>query len=147
MEHTELLGSLDIGDYIPWLGWWSRVTGLDAKLDKVAARFDEFLNRVVQEHMDDTGHKEDDEMDVLLEIQQENSKLNPRTQSSASSKRNQFQVIPFITYTTVNSQEPFWLELLWFVIVRLGIFPDLPGIHYDLCIGSNVVTVYFHILH
>ncbi|PRQ17058.1 putative (+)-menthofuran synthase [Rosa chinensis] len=38
MEHTELQGSLDIGDYIPWLGWWSRVSGLDSKLDKLGSR-------------------------------------------------------------------------------------------------------------
>ncbi|PRQ17062.1 putative cytochrome P450 [Rosa chinensis] len=76
VDHTELLGSLYIGDYIPWLGWLSRVTGLDAKLDKVAKRFDDFLDVVIQEHMDNSDQKEEDQkdfVDVLLEIQQEKS--------------------------------------------------------------------------
>ncbi|XP_062029644.1 cytochrome P450 736A117-like [Rosa rugosa] len=76
VDHTELLGSLYIGDYIPWFGWLSRVTGLDAKLDKVAKRFDDFLDVVIQEHMDNTDQKEEDQkdfIDVLLEIQKENS--------------------------------------------------------------------------
>ncbi|XP_004309798.1 PREDICTED: cytochrome P450 71A24-like [Fragaria vesca subsp. vesca] len=55
-EHTELLGSLYIGDYVPWLGWLSRVTGLDAKLDRMAKRFDDFLDIVIQEHMADSTH-------------------------------------------------------------------------------------------
>ncbi|PRQ50117.1 putative cytochrome P450 [Rosa chinensis] len=76
VEHTTLLGSLYIGDYIPWLGWLSRVTGLDAKLDKVAKRFDDFFDVVVQEHIDCTDQKEEGEkdfIDLLLEIQKENS--------------------------------------------------------------------------
>lgn len=89
VEHTELLGSLYVGDYIPWLGWLSRLTGLDAKLDLVAKRFDDFLDKVIQEHMDnssktstanDHGHvhtdqNEDDRkdfVDVLLDIHKEN---------------------------------------------------------------------------
>ncbi|KAL6186117.1 hypothetical protein ACLB2K_042239 [Fragaria x ananassa] len=75
-EHTELLGSLYVGDYIPWLGWLDRVTGLDAKLDRVAKWFDDFLDVVIQEHMDSTVQKAEDEkdfVDVLLEIQQQNS--------------------------------------------------------------------------
>ncbi|XP_050374631.1 cytochrome P450 736A117-like [Argentina anserina] len=75
-EHTELLGSLYIGDYIPWLGWLSRVTGLDAKLDGVAKRFDDFLDVVIQEHMDSADQKVEDQkdfVDVLLDVQQQNS--------------------------------------------------------------------------
>ncbi|KAL6174996.1 hypothetical protein ACLB2K_051639 [Fragaria x ananassa] len=76
-KHTELLGSLYIGDYVPWLGWLSRVTGLDAKLDRMAKRFDDFLDIVIQEHMADSTHdqnkkEEKDFVDVLLEIQREN---------------------------------------------------------------------------
>lgn len=32
--------------------WLTRVNGLDAKLDKVAKQFDDFLDAVVQEYMD-----------------------------------------------------------------------------------------------
>ncbi|KAM5571873.1 hypothetical protein ABKV19_012112 [Rosa sericea] len=87
-EFTELLRSLYIGDYIPWLAWLSRVNGLEAKLDKVAKQFDDFLDRVIQDRVDhrsktsgSSGHvnhadpnKEDEKdfVDVLLEIQEGN---------------------------------------------------------------------------
>ncbi|KAM5585820.1 cytochrome P450 736A117-like [Rosa sericea] len=79
-EFSELMARVNIGDYIPWLAWVSRFNGLDAKLDSLAKRFDEFLDMVVQEHMDsskgskgdeDDGHK--DLVDVLLSVQKENT--------------------------------------------------------------------------
>ncbi|KAL6146755.1 hypothetical protein ACLB2K_057432 [Fragaria x ananassa] len=33
-EFMELMGRVNIGDYIPWLAWWSSVNGLNAKLEK-----------------------------------------------------------------------------------------------------------------
>ncbi|KAK9939933.1 hypothetical protein M0R45_016613 [Rubus argutus] len=81
LEFGELLGSLNIGDFIPWLAWLSRVNGLNAKLDKVAKQFDDFLDRVIQEHVDhgskstgdDRNEEQRDFVDVLLEIQKRNS--------------------------------------------------------------------------
>ncbi|KAB2609173.1 cytochrome P450 71A26-like [Pyrus ussuriensis x Pyrus communis] len=52
-EFMELLGSIYIGDYIPSLAWLSRVNGMDARLDKVAKKFDDFLEKVVQDHVVD----------------------------------------------------------------------------------------------
>ncbi|VVA21799.1 PREDICTED: cytochrome [Prunus dulcis] len=65
--------------------WLTRVNGLDAKLDKVAKQFDDFLDAVVQEYMDrcsesgnDGGQvrieneEQKDLVDVLLDIQKEN---------------------------------------------------------------------------
>ncbi|KAM5571877.1 cytochrome P450 736A117 [Rosa sericea] len=84
-EFQELLGRINVGDFIPWLAWLNRVNGLEAKVDKVATRFDDFLERVIQEHVDSSergnndGHdrieNEDqkDFVDVLLEIQKGNS--------------------------------------------------------------------------
>lgn len=46
-EFMELLGRLVIGDYIPWLAWLSSFNGLDARLDKVAKKFDDFLDAIV----------------------------------------------------------------------------------------------------
>ncbi|XP_050377797.1 cytochrome P450 736A117-like [Argentina anserina] len=86
-EFTELAGSIHLGDYIPWLGWLSRLAGLDAKLDSLAKRYDAFMDSVLQEHIDkswDTSNENDqgsdddqnednrDFVDVLLEIQREN---------------------------------------------------------------------------
>lgn len=65
--------------------WLTRVNGLDAKLDKVAKQFDDFLDAVVQEYMDrssesgnDGGQvrienkEQKDLVDVLLDIQKGN---------------------------------------------------------------------------
>ncbi|KAL6126638.1 hypothetical protein ACLB2K_074684 [Fragaria x ananassa] len=82
-EFLELLRRVNIADYIPWLAWWSSFNGLNAKLDKVAKRFDDFLEGVVQEHIDieasdskkknSTNGNEDkkDFVDVLLGLQKE----------------------------------------------------------------------------
>ncbi|CAN6578442.1 unnamed protein product [Malus baccata var. baccata] len=75
-EFFELLGTTKIGDYIPWLSWLSRVNGLEAKFDEMAKKFDDFLDKVVQEHMDQSPKTGDDDqadfVDVLLAIQKEN---------------------------------------------------------------------------
>ncbi|KAJ9140242.1 hypothetical protein P3X46_030914 [Hevea brasiliensis] len=59
-EFGELLGCFDVGDYISWLGWINHVNGLYARAEKVAKEFDDFLERVVQEHItgsDDGRHE------------------------------------------------------------------------------------------
>ena len=75
-EFNELLGTTNIGDYIPWLSWLSRVNGLEARFDKVAKKFDDFLDKVVQEHMGQSSGSGDDDqqdfVDVLLAFQKEN---------------------------------------------------------------------------
>ncbi|KAK4438482.1 cytochrome [Sesamum alatum] len=82
-EFVELLGTWSIGEFIPWLAWTSRVDGLDAKVDKVAKLFNEFLEGVIQEHRHrDKGEKIQDDgfsgdggfdfVDILLEFQREN---------------------------------------------------------------------------
>ncbi|KAF2282869.1 hypothetical protein GH714_043353 [Hevea brasiliensis] len=77
-EFGELLGCFDVGDYISWLGWINHVNGLYARAEKVAKEFDDFLERVVQEHItdsDDGRHENNskDFVDVLLWIQKENN--------------------------------------------------------------------------
>ena len=77
LEFVELLGTLSIVDFVPWLSWVSRINGLEAKLDNVAKQFDDFLERVIQEHVDSGhAHVENDDhkdfVDVLLEIQKGN---------------------------------------------------------------------------
>ncbi|XP_062025902.1 cytochrome P450 736A117-like [Rosa rugosa] len=91
-EFIELLGGIYIGDYIPWLAWLTRVNGLDSKLDKVAKQFDDLLDRVIQDHIDqrsksgningNVNHTDDqdengqkDFVDVLLGIQEDNSSI------------------------------------------------------------------------
>ncbi|PON40931.1 Cytochrome P450, E-class, group I [Trema orientale] len=79
-EFVELLGGFIIGDYIPKLAWLSRVNGLDGRIKKVAKEFDEFLEDVVQEHMEnniierinESIEDQKDFVDILLWIQREN---------------------------------------------------------------------------
>ncbi|XP_051123395.1 cytochrome P450 71A6-like [Andrographis paniculata] len=49
-EFIELLGTLNVGDYIPWLRWIGRIDGTDSKVERVARLFDEFLVYVIEEH-------------------------------------------------------------------------------------------------
>ncbi|KAK8604609.1 hypothetical protein V6N13_099543 [Hibiscus sabdariffa] len=83
-EFTELLGTPDVGDYLPWLSWISHVNGFNAKAKKVAKEFDQFLDGVIEEHMNQhnkqtndhnkgiQGEDQKDFVDVLLEIQRQN---------------------------------------------------------------------------
>ncbi|XP_018497773.2 cytochrome P450 736A117-like [Pyrus x bretschneideri] len=75
VEFTAIMSRINIGDYIPWLSWFSRLNGLDAKQDDLAKRYDDFLQTVVQEHMDGDHVKnehEKDLVDILLSLQKEN---------------------------------------------------------------------------
>ncbi|KAL0417233.1 UNVERIFIED_CONTAM: cytochrome [Sesamum latifolium] len=87
-KFVEVLGTSSVGDYIPWLAWINQVDGLDAKVEKVAKLFDEFLEGVIQEHRDrkkgenicDEGFSGDgglDFVDILLEFQKENKGSSP----------------------------------------------------------------------
>ncbi|XP_058227454.1 cytochrome P450 736A117-like isoform X3 [Rhododendron vialii] len=84
-ELLELLGIDNVRDYIPWLAWINIITGLDAKVDRVAKGMDEFLEGLVEERMNrykrenggsGSGHDSEetqDFVDILLEIQRENA--------------------------------------------------------------------------
>ncbi|KAK3033796.1 hypothetical protein RJ639_034367 [Escallonia herrerae] len=87
-QFAELLGVFSIRDYIPWLGWVDKVKGLHGKAEKVAKEFDEFLEGVIKEHIDQNkgeknGGESDDEVegqdfvDILLEFQRENMNSSP----------------------------------------------------------------------
>ncbi|CAH8346081.1 unnamed protein product [Eruca vesicaria subsp. sativa] len=68
----ELLGAFPVRDYIPSLAWIDKVRGLDRKMEEVSKTFVEFLERVVQEHVNKGENKEaSDFVDMLLRIQRE----------------------------------------------------------------------------
>ncbi|MED6195856.1 hypothetical protein PIB30_041885 [Stylosanthes scabra] len=58
MEFTELLGSFVIGELVPWLDWLTSVSGLYTRANRVATRFDKFLEEVVDHHAN--GYQDDD---------------------------------------------------------------------------------------
>ncbi|PHU23669.1 Cytochrome P450 71A6 [Capsicum chinense] len=74
-KFAELIGTIDVGDYIPWLEWVNKISGLDSKVEKIARELDEFLESVIEEHISRNkkeGNSTDetkDFVDVLLEIQ------------------------------------------------------------------------------
>ncbi|XP_047982500.1 cytochrome P450 71A8-like [Salvia hispanica] len=67
----ELLGVIDIGDFIPWLGWIGRVNGVDKRLDNTAKKIDQVMESVIQERMQEKGGKEESReyfVDILLDV-------------------------------------------------------------------------------
>ncbi|KAJ0805471.1 putative cytochrome P450 [Helianthus annuus] len=77
LERTmELLGSFSVGSYISSLKWVDRLSGLERKADKVANEFDEFLESVIDEHVNNKDVKVEgkDLVDILLEFQREDVK-------------------------------------------------------------------------
>ena len=79
-EFGELLGCINIGDYIPWLSWVNFINGVNARVEKIAKDFDGFLDEVVKEHVDRRNRRKGggveeevkDFVDVLLDIQEGN---------------------------------------------------------------------------
>ncbi|KAL7617959.1 hypothetical protein Lser_V15G01077 [Lactuca serriola] len=78
-----LLGAFSVGNYIGWLSWVDRLSGLEARTKKVAEEFDEFLESVLEEHINkkravegDIGgenYENQDYVDILLDAQRENT--------------------------------------------------------------------------
>ncbi|WMV21339.1 hypothetical protein MTR67_014724 [Solanum verrucosum] len=74
-EFLHLLGTFNVRDFIPWLEWVNKITGLDTKVEKVAKKLDTFLESVIEEHIIRNNKEEystgeaKDFVDVLLEIQ------------------------------------------------------------------------------
>ncbi|KAL8465644.1 hypothetical protein ACS0TY_034935 [Phlomoides rotata] len=77
-----LLATFNVGDYVPWLAWINKISGLDGKVEKVAKQFNEFLEGVIQEHRERKRDRSGDDLvsdlvDVLLEYQRENEGSSP----------------------------------------------------------------------
>lgn len=74
-EFVGVIGGFDVGTYIPRLAWISRISGLYAKVDRIAKEFDEFLEGIVEEHLKTLGGGKvegtEDFVHVLLGIYQD----------------------------------------------------------------------------
>ncbi|KAI7751770.1 hypothetical protein M8C21_027103 [Ambrosia artemisiifolia] len=70
---------LNVGSYIPWLSWLDLVIGSVRKAEKIAKEFDEFLERIIEEHVNKKmreGSKTnggEDFVDILLDLQEDNT--------------------------------------------------------------------------
>ncbi|KAJ4838530.1 hypothetical protein Tsubulata_048191 [Turnera subulata] len=90
-EFGELLGVVNIADFIPWLGWINHLTGVNSRVDRVFEEFDRFFDEVVDTASRKIGGREEDQVnfvDVLLEIQR-----NSNTADNASMERDSIKAM------------------------------------------------------
>ncbi|KAK7362879.1 hypothetical protein VNO77_05004 [Canavalia gladiata] len=85
LEFVELVGTVSIGNYIPWLDWLSKVNGLYGRAHRVAKHLDQFIDEVIEEHInrssrnkrdchvDGDGDDNSNFVDVLLSIEKTNT--------------------------------------------------------------------------
>jgi cytochrome P450 len=81
LEFEELLASICIGDYLPWLDWLAKVNGFYSRAEKCAKYLDEFLEQVIEEHITRRSdgdvsvdsENQNDFVDVLLSVQKTNA--------------------------------------------------------------------------
>ncbi|XP_006351418.1 cytochrome P450 71A2-like [Solanum tuberosum] len=70
-----LIGTFNIGDYIPWLKWLNKINGLNTRVNKVAKDLDAFIESVIEERkirnkkVECSAGEAKDFVSVLLEIQ------------------------------------------------------------------------------
>nr|XP_029123446.1 cytochrome P450 71A1 isoform X2 [Elaeis guineensis] len=85
MNMSEVLNSLAkniasrtiLGDYFPSLSWLSRLTGLEARVNKVFKKVDEFLDAIIDDHISRSSHDEhktEDFVDILLSLEKETNR-------------------------------------------------------------------------
>ncbi|XP_020579445.1 cytochrome P450 71A1-like [Phalaenopsis equestris] len=78
-EFQRLLGSFPMADFIPWLGWVDRVIGLEGRARRTSRELDQFLERVLEEHLSrkkssnaiGSSKECEDLVDVLLSVKDE----------------------------------------------------------------------------
>ncbi|KAK1369824.1 hypothetical protein POM88_035916 [Heracleum sosnowskyi] len=67
------LGMVNIADYLQWMGWFNKLNGVEARLDKNFRELDSFYDRAIQEHRECPTRTRTDEhedlVDVLLRVQ------------------------------------------------------------------------------
>lgn len=68
-ESIEVLGTICIGDFIPWLSWISCVNCFDKRVDKLVKEMDVFLEGVIQDRIKTPEKKGESFVDILLDIQ------------------------------------------------------------------------------
>ncbi|XP_043724704.1 cytochrome P450 71A9-like [Telopea speciosissima] len=74
-ETQELLGSFSISDFFPWMEWINKVNGLQGRVEKTFHKLDNFYNKVIDEHLDPSKSKpqQEDLVNVLLRVQKDST--------------------------------------------------------------------------
>ncbi|KAL2337551.1 hypothetical protein Fmac_011997 [Flemingia macrophylla] len=74
-ECQAMMSTLFFSDYIPFLGWIDKLTGLHARLQRTFKDLDEFYQQVIDEHMDPKRKTPENEdfIDVLFQLKKQRS--------------------------------------------------------------------------
>ncbi|KAG1327504.1 cytochrome P450 71A1 [Cocos nucifera] len=74
-EAQAMLGGLFVANYLPIFGWVDKVTGMQARLEKIFLQLDDFYQQLIDEHIDPSrlqyDHEDEDTIDALLRIQKD----------------------------------------------------------------------------
>ncbi|KAK9104308.1 hypothetical protein Scep_021152 [Stephania cephalantha] len=79
-EFLDVLGTFNVGDFVPWLAWVNHFNALNARAKRVFRDLDCFLEKVIQDHVDRREKEgvigggddcDEDFVDVLLRIEKE----------------------------------------------------------------------------
>ncbi|KAL5845253.1 hypothetical protein ACOSQ4_011211 [Xanthoceras sorbifolium] len=72
-ETQAMFGIFFFSDYFPFMGWVDKLTGLISRLEKNFKEFDDFYQKLIDEHLDPKRPKSDQEdiIDILLEIKKQ----------------------------------------------------------------------------
>ncbi|RVW20427.1 Cytochrome P450 71A9 [Vitis vinifera] len=72
-ETQNLLGAFCIADFFPWMGWFNKLNGLDARLEKNFLELDKIYEKVIEEHLDPERPEPEHEdlVDVLIRVQKD----------------------------------------------------------------------------
>ncbi|KAK1360013.1 hypothetical protein POM88_044487 [Heracleum sosnowskyi] len=66
-DSIELLSAGNIAELFPWMRWYNKLNGIEARLEKNFKALDSFYDMVIQEHS--RGPEHEDLVDVLLHVQ------------------------------------------------------------------------------
>lgn len=128
-DFVELLGVFDVGDYIPWLRWVNYLSGLYGRANRVAKDLDEFLESVVEEHLERgqiKGDENKDFVDVLLEYQRKNT--SDFSISREGIKALILDVFSAGTHTTYTALEWALTELMRHPVAHKNLQNEVRGI-------------------
>ncbi|KAL8512960.1 hypothetical protein ACS0TY_019212 [Phlomoides rotata] len=66
-ELPQVMGAVCFGDFIPWVSWIDRISGLNGRAKRVAKGLDDFLENVIDEHLERGEKNCENFVDIMLE--------------------------------------------------------------------------------
>ncbi|KAG5618033.1 hypothetical protein H5410_017857 [Solanum commersonii] len=113
-----LIGTFNIGDFIPWLKWLNKINGLNTRVNKVAKDLDAFIESVIEERMirnkkaECSAGEAKDFVGVLLEIQNGKETGFPLQRDSLKALVPSLDAFVAATESTYTALEWIMTELL-----------------------------------